>query len=60
MSQKPRLISQAESSILVFMRLPTKNADVPAKNMNTGAQKWVIKRVRNNGTVVVSRFVGSK
>jgi hypothetical protein len=26
--------------------------------MNVGAQKWVIHRVKNNGGVVVERFIG--
>ena len=31
---------------------------MPAVNMNTGAQKWVIQRVRNKIGVVVARSVG--
>ena len=39
--------------------LPYRNAEVPDKNTKIGAQKLVIKRVKNRKGVVVARFVGS-
>lgn len=33
--------------------------DVPDKKTKTGAQKWVIQRVKNKKGVVVARFKGS-
>jgi hypothetical protein len=48
-----------ERLLFDFFLLPYKKAEVPARNTNIGAQKWVIHRVKNNIGVVVSRFVGS-
>jgi hypothetical protein len=57
MSQSPLLIRNKESCVVVFF-CPVKKAEIPARNKNVGAQKWVIHLVRNNGTVVVAKFVG--
>lgn len=58
MSQSPLVIKNLKSSGLDLL-VPYKKAEVPAKNTNTGAQKLVIKRVKNKKGVVVYIFVGS-
>ncbi len=57
-NHRPLVNKKRDNSFLVF-RCPTKKAEVPAKNINTGAQKWVIHLVRNNTTLVLERSVGS-
>jgi hypothetical protein len=58
MSHIPLVNKNLNSSGLVFL-LPYKNAEVPAKNTNSGAQKCVTNLVKNKIGVVVSRSVGS-
>jgi hypothetical protein len=43
-------------SFLFFMEI---KAEVPERKTKTGAQKWVIHRVRKSNVVVVDRFKGS-
>ena len=50
-NQRPRFKRKIESSPFPF-RSPTKKAEVPARKTKTGAQKCVIQRVKNNGTLV--------
>ena len=57
-SQRPRFNRNMESSCLLFLR-PIKNAEVPARKINTGAQKWVIHRVKKSTTLVLLMSVGS-
>src|SRR5688500_15680852 len=46
-SQSPRFAKNAETSPVVRPRLCHKYADTPASNMNVGAQRCVIQRVKN-------------
>src|SRR4051812_36369881 len=57
-SHKPRVKRKKDSSFLVFF-VPFKKAEAPARKVKMGAQKWVIHRVKNNGTSVLVRSVGS-
>src|SRR5215208_987182 len=59
MSQSPRVNRNEAVSLLFVFLTPYRNADVPARNTNTGAQKWVIQRVKKSRGVVVARLVGS-
>src|SRR3954470_8581938 len=56
-SHKPRVKRKKDNSFLVFL-VPFKKAEAPARRVNIGAQKWVIHRVKNNGTSVLVRSVG--
>ena len=47
----PRFSKKPDSSLFVF-RLPAIKADIPARKLKAGAQKWVIQRVKNIGAVV--------
>src|SRR5947207_2885106 len=58
-SQSPRLKRNQESSRFVRPRPSDRNAPVPARKMNTGAQKCVIQRVRNSAPDVFVKSVGS-
>ena len=58
-SQRPRFIRKVASSFFVFLS-PTKKAEVPARKTNTGAQKFVIHRVKKIAPFVRSRSIGSK
>ena len=57
-SHNPRVIRNRLRSLLV-LRWPERKAEVPARNTNTGAQKWVIHLVKNNAGVVLAMFKGS-
>src|SRR5579871_5462668 len=57
-NHKPRFKRKTDNSFLVFF-CPMIYAEVPASNMNIGAQKCVIQRVKNIGTFVFSRSSGS-
>src|SRR5215217_5529350 len=57
-NHSPRVKRKNDNSFFVF-RCPVKNAEVPARNMNTGAQKCVIHLVKNSGTVVRSKSRGA-
>ena len=59
MSLKPLLNKKADTSLLLFL-LPYRRAEVPDKNTNTGAQKLVIYRVKNNMGMAVCKLVGSE
>ncbi len=50
-SHSPRFNKKPANSFFVFLS-PTKNAEVPARNTNTGAQKCVIHRVKNTAPFV--------
>ena len=42
-----------------MVRRPSaRKAPVPVSRKNVGAQRWVIQRVKNSGTVVCARLVG--
>ena len=56
-SQTPRTNRNRESSGIV-LRPRARNAPVPVSRKKVGAQRCVIQRVRNSGTVVCARFVG--
>lgn len=57
-SHKPR-VKRNHATCFLLVWTPYKNADVPARKTNTGAQKCVIQRVKKSNGVVVARFVGS-
>jgi len=57
-SQIPRVNKNLNNLGFDFLE-PYKKEDDPAKNTNTGAQKCVMNRVKNNMGVVVSKSVGS-
>lgn len=59
MSHRPRVTRKGERSAGDLPRIFWRYTDVPAKNTNTGAQKCVIQRVKNSGTDVRVRSVGS-
>ena len=42
----------------MVLRPSARQAPVPVSRKNVGAQRWVIQRVKNSGTVVCARFVG--
>src|SRR6185369_11826944 len=52
----PRLNRNHAKSLFVLPRPRERNAPVPARNMNRGAQKCVIQRVKNNAGNVVCMF----
>src|SRR5215210_7946377 len=58
-SHSPRVSRKRDSSPFVLPRVQERNAPVPARKPNTGAQKCVIQRVRNNAKPVCVRSVGS-
>ena len=57
-SQRPRLHRNAPSS-RGDLRAAMSPAEVPARNTNTGAQKWVIQRVRYSEAGTSGWFMGS-
>ena len=57
-NHNPRFNKNAANSFLVFLS-PTKNAEVPARNTNTGAQKLVIHLVKKTAVFVCVISVGS-
>src|SRR5215203_1191743 len=57
-SQRPLVNKKKLSSLFVFL-CPDKKAEIPERNKNVGAQKWVIHLVKNKKGVVVARLVGS-
>ena len=58
MSHRPRVARKRDRSALVPPRSSRRNAPMPAQNMNAGAQKWVIQRVRKIAGVVRVRSSG--
>ena len=54
----PLVNKNHETFLTLFLRVPYKKAEVPAKNTNTGAQKCVIHLVKNNNGVVAFKSVG--
>jgi hypothetical protein len=56
-NQRPLVIKKMLSSFFDF-RADCRNAEVPDKKTNTGAQKCVIHRVKKSAVVVLLRFNG--
>ena len=56
-SHKPLVSKNLDNAFLPF-RCPTRKAEVPDRNINAGAQKWVIHRVKNSDAFVCVRSVG--
>src|SRR6516225_1362245 len=59
-NQMPRVSRNQDKAGLDLPRVPERNAAVPARKMNVGAQKCVTHRVRKFAGVVVVRSVASK
>jgi len=60
MSQRPRVKRNQESSFFVLPRRVERNAPVPARKTNVGAQKCVIQRVKKRAVEVFAGSSGSK
>src|SRR5256885_15791382 len=58
-SHRPRVHRNRDNDDVGFPRNAWKYAPVPARNTNSGAQKWVIQRVKNSIGVVFATLVGS-
>jgi hypothetical protein len=58
-SQIPLVINNRLVDSRSFLFFIDMKADVPARNTKTGAQKWVIQRVKKSNGEVVTRFRGS-
>jgi len=56
-NQRPRVSKKIDSAFFPF-RNPTRKADVPDRNINTGAQKLVIHLVRNKAALALERSLG--
>src|SRR5215813_9237006 len=59
-SHRPRVRKNHDTCWTVFPREVAKYAPVPARNENTGAQKWVMNRVKNNAELVLLTSSGGK
>src|SRR5262245_34653959 len=57
--KSPRVSRNRDSSSRDLPRASDRRAPVPASSMNTGAQKWVIHRVKKSAGVVRETSVGS-
>jgi hypothetical protein len=58
-SQIPLEIKKRLVYARLFLFFIDMKAEVPDRNTKTGAQKWVIQRVKKSSGVVVARFRGS-
>jgi len=59
-SQRPRVKKNHETCCTVLPRLVARNAPVPARKANTGAQKWVRKRAKKSAPEVCATSSGAK
>ena len=57
-SQKPRLMRN-EEVLRAVLFCPERYAEMPESNMNEGAQKWVIQRVKKSIPEVAAGSSGS-
>src|SRR5262249_12954487 len=57
-SQSPRVKKNHETCFIDLPRRVERNAPVPARKANTGAQKWVMKRVTKSATEVCATSSG--